>query len=102
MQLQTAQSKRAKINMTIQAPSKASKTYSALLVAAFGLCKKCNYKCTGYSFVGNEDGSHLDLVVEEKNDRVKDIYDCSDFLCSPVKSKEYGEGIRVNRDDIIF
>ena len=41
MQLQTAQRKRAKIKMALQAPSGAGKTYSALLVA-FGLCNNWN------------------------------------------------------------
>ncbi len=41
MQLQTAQRKRAKIKMALQAPSGAGKTYSSLLIA-FGLCEDWN------------------------------------------------------------
>ena len=46
-----------------------------------GKCIGCNSGCTGYAFVGNIDQLHMDLVIAEKNDRVSDIYDCSQFKC---------------------
>lgn len=44
-----------------------------------GICvsKECtNTGCKGYSFVGNISGATLDLILEEKNGEVHDIYHC--------------------------
>lgn len=39
-----------------------------------------NLGCTGYSFIGRNSLDHLDLIFEEKDGQVTDIYNCSDFL----------------------
>jgi len=44
-----------------------------------GECKGCNNGCKGFAFIGNNDGSHIELVMEKTNDRVKDIYYCNIF-----------------------
>ena len=63
------------------------------LFSQSGVCKGCNFGCKGYSFVSELDGSHIDLVIEESNDRVKDIYDCSNFA-----SGAKATGKRLNLD----
>jgi hypothetical protein len=52
------------------------------LYARKGICKGCNYGCKGFSFIGDNDDSHIELVMEESNDRVKDIYHCNIFSYS--------------------
>ena len=44
-----------------------------------GECKGCNNGCKGFAFIGDFDGSHIELVMEKSNDRVKDIYYCNIF-----------------------
>jgi hypothetical protein len=44
-----------------------------------GECKGCSNGCKGFAFIGDFDGSHIELVMEKSNDRVKDIYYCNIF-----------------------
>lgn len=46
-----------------------------------GLCnaKTCNYKCTGFSFIGNNSGNYMDLIIEIKEGIVHDMYECAEF-----------------------
>lgn len=57
-----------------------------------GECKndRCHKGCAGYAFVGNCSGFHLDLIVEEANDEILDIYYCSEF-------KAYSEPLDQNK-----
>jgi hypothetical protein len=49
-----------------------------------GFCnsEECNFKCKGYSFVGNVTNDYMDLILEIKNNKVTDIYECSKFVNS--------------------
>ncbi len=51
------------------------------LEAIPGVCsnKKCNIGCCGYAFEGNSSGLHLDLIIENSNGQILDIYHCSEF-----------------------
>ncbi len=42
----------------------------------------CNFKFSGYRFVGNTSRMYMDLIVEVKDGMVLDIYECTRFLCS--------------------
>jgi hypothetical protein len=42
----------------------------------------CNFKFSGYRFVGNNTTMYMDLIVEIKDGMVLDIYECTQFLCS--------------------
>ena len=64
-----------------------------------GVCKGCNFGCKGYSFVSELDGSHIDLVLEESNNRVKDIYDCSNFASG---TKATGKRLNLDPDNFPF
>ncbi len=46
-----------------------------------GFCNAeiCNYKCTGYSFIGNNSKNYMDLIIDIKNGKVHDMYECSMF-----------------------
>jgi len=50
-----------------------------------GFCDSviCNYECKGLSFVGNNSGNFIDLIIEIEDGKVIDIYECTYF-----KSKE--------------
>ena len=46
-----------------------------------GFCNEnlCNYKCKGYSFIGNHSGNYLDMIIEIKDGIMQDMYECSEF-----------------------
>ncbi len=41
----------------------------------------CNYKCKGFTFIGNNSGNYFDLIIEIKEGVIQDIYECSLFKC---------------------
>ncbi len=65
-----------------------------------GKCVGCNDGCTGFSFLGNNDESHMDLVIAEHNGRVSDIYDCSQFKCE--KKLNIKKRIVLDKDNFPF
>ena len=48
-----------------------------------GFCNSeiCNFKYTGFSFIGNNSGNYFDLIVDIKEGVVHDIYECTKFKC---------------------
>ena len=46
-----------------------------------GFCDSviCNYQCKGFSFVGNNSGNFMDLIIEIEDGKVVDMYECSHF-----------------------
>lgn len=48
-----------------------------------GYCnsKSCNYKCEGYSFIGNNSSNYFDLIFDVQDGVVNDIYECINFKC---------------------
>ena len=40
----------------------------------------CNYKCKGFTFIGNNSGNYFDLIVDIKEGVVMDIYECTHFF----------------------
>lgn len=39
-----------------------------------------NNNCKGFSFVGNQSNDYMDLIIEIREDKVFDIYECYDFI----------------------
>lgn len=46
-----------------------------------GFCNSelCNYRCTGFSFIGNKSKNYIDLIIDINEGVVHDIYECSEF-----------------------
>lgn len=46
-----------------------------------GFCNAeiCNYKCVGYSFIGNNSKNYMDLIIDINDGKVQDMYECSKF-----------------------
>lgn len=63
--------------------------------------KSCNYKCTGYSFVGNNSGNYFDLIVDVKDGIVNDIYECTNFKCE-IQGIPKNSYIKIDLPDIPF
>ena len=60
----------------------------------------CNFKCSGYSFTGNNSGKHLDLIVEKSTEgNVLDMYECRFFLIDGnTKTNDYETRVRIDRE----
>ncbi len=57
--------------------------------AGFCNSEECNFKCKGYSFVGNVTQDYMDVIFDVRENRVFDIYECDQFKCeldSPLKN----------------
>ncbi len=52
----------------------------------------CNFKCKGVSLTGNKTNNYLDLVIEEKDGIVIDMYECGAFKCD---SKNFDKKERI-------
>ena len=63
--------------------------------------KSCNYKCKGYSFVGNNSGNYFDLIIDVKDGVVFDIYECFSFDCEN-QGIEKNESIVLDKSDEPF
>ena len=55
-----------------------------------------NYKCTGYSFVGNNSKDYMDLIIDVTEGIVQDIYECSEFK-NINRGLEKNRGIRIDK-----
>jgi hypothetical protein len=61
--------------------------------------KKCNYKKSGFSFIGNKSNLYLDLIFEIENDLISDIFECNDFKCSQMC---FDRKLRVTIDQVDY
>jgi hypothetical protein len=66
-----------------------------------GFCSEfvCNNQCSGYRFSSKSSGLYFDLIIDIEDGKVKDIYECSSFLClsSDTKSKKR---VRIDKIDL--
>ncbi len=61
----------------------------------------CNYKYSGYSFVGNYSNFYMDLIIDVKKGVVHDLYECSDFKhLEPVVNKS--KRIRIDNSSFSY
>lgn len=46
-----------------------------------GTCQSysCSLGAKGRRFVGNHSGCHMDLIIEDEDGHVRDIFECNDF-----------------------
>ena len=66
-----------------------------------GFCneKICNYKCSGFSFIGNHSNNYLDLIIDIKDGVVRDIYECSGFSI-PQAGVQKKKRIKIDKSEI--
>ena len=59
-----------------------------------GYCnsKDCNFNCSGFKFIGNKSRKYMSLIIEIKEGKVIDAYECGDFK---AKSHSPDIGVRV-------
>lgn len=66
-----------------------------------GFCndKTCNYKCKGFTFIGNNSGHYIDLIIDIKNGIIQDMYECILFKCG---DENLSKNIRIKIDKFDF
>ncbi len=45
-----------------------------------GTCNNCNLCDTGFSFIGNNSGNYIDLIIQSENGKITDLFECTEFL----------------------
>jgi hypothetical protein len=61
-----------------------------------GVCGSCNKGCKGYAFVGPNSLEHMDLLIEQDGENIKDIYTCSLLILD--HKMQLGDHISVKSD----
>lgn len=61
----------------------------------------CNFKCKGFTFIGNNSGNYFDLIIDIKDGVIQDIYECSLFLCFD-KSVSKNKRIEIDKSSLPF
>lgn len=66
-----------------------------------GFCSEfiCNNQCSGYRFSSKSSGMYFDLIIEIEDGKLKDIYECSSFLCLSLDTNA-NKRVRIDRRDI--
>jgi hypothetical protein len=64
----------------------------SFLEATAGFCRqfRCNYRKTGFRFIGNRSNMYMDFIFEHNNGLVESIYQCIPF-CSDKDTSHKGE-----------
>jgi len=77
-----------KLDFAFEQFKTAGDTTLLLFAGSCGSQDCSNYKCTGFSFAGNQSGCFMNLIFDIQNGIVCDIYECHFF------KKEAGNGVR--------
>ena len=68
------------------------------LISYAGKCQGCKPGHKSYCFIGNQDGSHIDVLIEvdPNSKRIKDIYECLKMSYSEIKQPVYEKHVRIH------
>jgi hypothetical protein len=50
------------------------------LISKPGRCNNCNLCDSGCSFIGNNTGNFIDLIIQSENGKIVDLFECVEFL----------------------
>jgi hypothetical protein len=67
------------------------------LIYNIGYCaaSNCNLGCQGYMFKANKTKNTFSLIIEEKNQKIKDVFECTRFI-TVKKEKNYTYFTKIN------
>jgi hypothetical protein len=68
------------------------------LISYPGKCQGCKPGHKSYCFIGNQDGSHIDILIEMDpcSKRIKDIYECLKMSYNELKQPVFEKHIRIH------
>lgn len=68
------------------------------LISYPGKCQGCKPRHKSYCFIGNQDGSHIDILIEvdPNSKRIKDIYECLKMSYNDLKHPVYEKHVRIH------
>jgi hypothetical protein len=50
------------------------------LISKPGRCNNCNVCDSGFSFIGDNTGNFIDLIIKTENGKILDLFECVEFL----------------------
>lgn len=74
------------------------KSGDTFLQVHHGECAKCSKHCRGFSFIGNNSLDYIDLMFDQENHKITNIYQCSDFI--NYNEIEKNKAIHLNADAV--
>lgn len=68
------------------------------LISYDGICQGCKPGHKSYCFIGNQDGSHIDILIEVDpyTKKVMDIYECQKMNYNDIKHPVYEKHVRIH------
>ena len=68
------------------------------LIAYTGKCEGCKPGHKSYCFIGNQDGSHIDILIEVDpySNRITDLYECVKMNYDMEKKPAYDNHVRIH------
>ena len=68
------------------------------LISYAGKCQGCKPSHKSYCFIGNQDGSHIDILIEVDpySKKIKDIYECLKMSYNNRKKPVYEKHVRID------
>ncbi len=57
------------------------------LFAVAGSCNSCDKNKTGYTFIGNKSNNYMSIIFDTSENKINDLYECSDFKCKQSNLK---------------
>jgi hypothetical protein len=67
------------------------------LVSSVGQCIACKFGHKAYYLKGNIDNSHLEILIEVKNDKVFDIRECNSFKSNTETNTDFKKRIYIDK-----
>ena len=58
--------------------------------------KDCNFNCAGFKFIGNKSGKYVTLIMDIKEDKIMDIYECGNMK-TMTETPKIGVRVMVNK-----
>ena len=66
------------------------------LISSVGKCIACKFGHKAYYLKGDKDGSHLEILIEIKNNRVFDIRECNSFESNTESKIDFKKRIYID------
>lgn len=49
------------------------------LLSVEGMCNNCDKTKSGFTFIGNNSHNYMSIIFDTKDNKIADLYECSDF-----------------------
>jgi hypothetical protein len=67
-----------------------------------GICRVCQIGCGGFAFIGNNYRNCIELIIRTENDKVADLFDCTQFKNESLTKSMLGKRIEFDPNEFPF